>query len=369
MAFYIILRGPLGIGKSTIAKKLSKILKAEYFSIDKILEKHNLDKIDEKQGRIPASNFIKADNLILPKINNLLKKGKIVILDGCFYHKEQIKHIENNIHARGYVFNLKAPLKTCITRDSRRKNYYGKEAAEAVHKLVSKFDYGTNINADNKYEEQVTNEILSKINMTKAIFFDFDLTLVNTMPGAIATYRALCRASDTRPTKKGFDEYIGNRLSADIDKFSKQYRNRKELLKIYNRVFSKEISKMKLYNKTIFSYLKKRKIKIVIISGNSKPIISKIAKRNNLHPYLIVADEDMRKGEQKHQAILKTLKKLKLKKDEIFYVGDHIHDIKEARKAGVRVISVTTGVYSRKELMRHKPDFVISNLNQIKSII
>ncbi len=42
MSFYIIIRGPLGCGKSTIAKALSKKLNAKYFAIDKILEENNV---------------------------------------------------------------------------------------------------------------------------------------------------------------------------------------------------------------------------------------------------------------------------------------------------------------------------------------
>ena len=43
MSYYIIIRGALGIGKSTIARKLSRILNAGYISIDKVLEETSQD--------------------------------------------------------------------------------------------------------------------------------------------------------------------------------------------------------------------------------------------------------------------------------------------------------------------------------------
>ena len=46
MSYFIIIRGPLGIGKSTIAKALAEILKAEYIAIDKVLEENGLDRKD-----------------------------------------------------------------------------------------------------------------------------------------------------------------------------------------------------------------------------------------------------------------------------------------------------------------------------------
>ena len=44
MSFYIIVRGPLGCGKSTIAEKIAKIIKAEYVPIDRVLDENNLTK-------------------------------------------------------------------------------------------------------------------------------------------------------------------------------------------------------------------------------------------------------------------------------------------------------------------------------------
>jgi shikimate kinase len=161
MSYFIIIRGPLGVGKSTIARKLADILKGEYISIDEVLEKHNLDKIDKKEGGIPAKNFIKGNEIVLPKVREKLSKGKVVILDGCFYHKEQIEHFIQNLDASYYVFTLKAPLDICIERDSKRKKVYGKEATIAVHNMVSRFDYGTVINTENKNVDQTADEILS----------------------------------------------------------------------------------------------------------------------------------------------------------------------------------------------------------------
>jgi len=49
--YFIILRGPLGCGKSTIAGKISKLLNAEYVAVDRVLDEHNLTK-DKEAGYI-----------------------------------------------------------------------------------------------------------------------------------------------------------------------------------------------------------------------------------------------------------------------------------------------------------------------------
>lgn len=161
MAYIMIIRGPLGIGKSIISKELANILNAYYISVDNLLEKEGLDKIDEKEGRIPVKNFLELNNkIILPKIKKKLGQGKIVILDGNFYRKEQIENIVQNLSYLSYVFTLKAPLKVCIERDSKRKNSYGKKATTDVYRLVSKLNYGTIMDTNKKTIKEVIKEIL-----------------------------------------------------------------------------------------------------------------------------------------------------------------------------------------------------------------
>ena len=157
MCYFIIIRGPLGVGKTTIAKGLADKLGGVHISIDKVLAKHKLDKVS---GRcIPLKNFIKANEIVIPKVRKLLE-SKVVIFDGNFYHKQQITHLIKKLRYPCFVFTLKAPLKVCIERDKCRKKVYGEGAACAVHNLVSKFDYGRSINTEGKTEKQIIKKIL-----------------------------------------------------------------------------------------------------------------------------------------------------------------------------------------------------------------
>lgn len=164
--YYIIIRGPLGVGKTTIARALARVLKAEHIAFDKVLKENGLDRED---NNFTSEDFIKANEIVLPSVKRELERGKIVIFDGCFYFKEQIEHLEKNLPFKCKVFNLKAFLQTCIERDSKRKRVYGKEAAKEVYELVSKFDYGVNIDTEGKTEKEVVEEILGclkqKINL------------------------------------------------------------------------------------------------------------------------------------------------------------------------------------------------------------
>lgn len=49
-----------------------------------------------------------------------------------------------------------------------------------------------------------------------------------------------------------------------------------------------------------------------------------------------------------------------------FLVGDHPNDILAARSAGLFSIAVATGVISRRELAKHKPDMLLDDLRSFK---
>lgn len=138
MGFYIIVRGPLGCGKSTIAKIISKRLKAKYVPIDRILDKYRLTK-DKEDGYISQKSFIKANKVVALKSKALLKMGMAVVFDGNFYWKSQIIDLIKRLDFPHFVFTLKAPLKVCIERDRKRGKTHGEEATRAVYKKSTEF--------------------------------------------------------------------------------------------------------------------------------------------------------------------------------------------------------------------------------------
>lgn len=160
MVYFIIIRGPLGCGKSTISKNIVKALKAVYISVDEVLAENGLDDIDSKIGCIPAENFSRANQIMIPEARKNLDGGRIVIFDSCFYHKESIDNLISGLPYKNYVFTLKAPLEVCIERDRNRPKPYGKMEVAQVFKLVSRFDYGTVIDIS-KPIKKILEEILS----------------------------------------------------------------------------------------------------------------------------------------------------------------------------------------------------------------
>ncbi|HMN62167.1 MAG TPA: ATP-binding protein [Anaerolinea sp.] len=160
MSIAILIRGPLGVGKTTIARALSARLAGVYISIDAILEENQLDQCPDG---IPARNFIRVNEIALPIAQAALSIGKPVVLDGNFYYKSQIKHLLKRLPKPSYVFTLNASVEECIARDRGRERVYGVDAATWVHFLVTRFTAGIPIDTSGKTAEQVVEEILRQL--------------------------------------------------------------------------------------------------------------------------------------------------------------------------------------------------------------
>lgn len=155
MSYCIILRGPLGCGKTTIAKRLAQDLHAEHILIDEVLDEHGLNQADPDGGGISVASFVKANEIVLPHAKEMLERGRVVIFDGCFYHKGAIEHLISSLPYPHYTFTLKAPVEICVERDKGRSRTYGEDAARVVHMFVSQFDYGIPVDASGPPEDTI----------------------------------------------------------------------------------------------------------------------------------------------------------------------------------------------------------------------
>lgn len=151
MSYLVIIRGPLGCGKTTVAKKLASRIKGKYFSVDKILKKYKLG-YDVEDGNISQKSFLKTNEILSPEAKKFLDKNKPVIFDGNFYWRSHIEDLIQKLKVPYYIFTLHAPLEVCIERDKKRFKTYGVEAAEAVYKRSTSLDYGVEIDTTEPIE-------------------------------------------------------------------------------------------------------------------------------------------------------------------------------------------------------------------------
>jgi len=161
MVYYVIIRGPLGVGKTTISGRLAQKIGAEHISIDQILDDRGL----WDSGQL--SEFLAANAFAVEQARGFLDGGTPVVFDGNFYWQAQIQDLVARLKFRHYVFTLSAPLSVCIERDGRRDLSHGSEAATEVYAKTTAFDWGIRVDA-NRPVERVVDEISTRISQDGA---------------------------------------------------------------------------------------------------------------------------------------------------------------------------------------------------------
>lgn len=139
MSYYVIIRGSLGVGKTTISAALAKSIGAVVVSIDGIAD----TEWDGGSVRL----YVNANRIAAERARHVLAHGTPVVFDGCFYWKTQLADLERRLPYPHEGFTLKAPLSVCTQRDGGRKVVFGAEAAEQVYRKVTRFEYGVVIDA------------------------------------------------------------------------------------------------------------------------------------------------------------------------------------------------------------------------------
>jgi predicted kinase len=153
MGFTVMIRGPLGVGKTTIARRLARELGASYISIDRILDERGL----WEHGRL--SEFLKANQVAASIAQRSLGRGEAVVIDGNFYWKGQIEDLLARLAGPHFEFTLTAPMAVCAERDARRTPSHGREAVRAVYAKTGRVTWGVHIDAA-RPPNQVVGEIL-----------------------------------------------------------------------------------------------------------------------------------------------------------------------------------------------------------------
>ena len=165
MGFYVIIRGPLGSGKTTIAKALAARLNAGLISVDEILDDHHLDS-DMEDGFISQKSFKHANDFIAEIARPLLDTKKPVIIEGNFYWKSQIEDLTQKLVYPYAIFTLDVPLEVCLKRDSERENSCGEDATRVIYNKTASVEAGKKIDATKEVEDVIT-EIIDVLLLKK----------------------------------------------------------------------------------------------------------------------------------------------------------------------------------------------------------
>jgi len=219
----------------------------------------------------------------------------------------------------------------------------------------------------------------------KLVLFDIDGTLIAGKHGHAKSYSDAIKAIhnidfevDWRGVQGMTDQQILTEclLKKGISKEIIQENMDKYMIEM-EKSFNKSIADNSIYPlegvKELIIRLKSGGVFLGLVTGNLVSIAQTKLEKLNLWKYFDVGgfgSDDIDRTNLVKLAIRRAEKNFNFKFDNnVFLFGDAPQDIKAAKDAGVQAIGVTTGIYSKEDLSKQNPDYILEDLTDIKRIL
>jgi len=212
-------------------------------------------------------------------------------------------------------------------------------------------------------------------NKINHVCFDLDGTLVDSKNTILESTKA---ALNQLNIKYKFSEDIFNNMigkhfidifielgidNVDFDKF----------ISIYKDLYFDFIDSSYLYNgvEEILEYLNRKQIKVSLLTTKGQDQAEKIIDHFNLQTSFncIMGRRDGLAHKPSPEPLLVICKNLQVEPIETLIVGDTELDIQCGKNAGAFTCGATFGYRTQEQMEKEKPDWIIKNLGEVKSII
>lgn len=211
--------------------------------------------------------------------------------------------------------------------------------------------------------------------MKKAVIFDLDGTLLNTLDDlADSTNYALSRFGYPTRTIDEVRQFVGNGVAKLIERAIPEGKNNPNFEKCL--AIFKENYAQNMYNKTapyngiieMLSNLKSKGIKIAVVSNKFDLAVKELCKKYFEGFIDFAAGENEAQGIRKKPApdtVISVLNKFNFAPEDAVYVGDSDVDIMTAKNSKMPCISVTWGFRDEKFLLENGATILINAPSEI----
>ncbi|MDP4012975.1 MAG: HAD family hydrolase [Candidatus Nanoarchaeia archaeon] len=217
--------------------------------------------------------------------------------------------------------------------------------------------------------------------MTKAIIFDLDGTLVDSLKRVYSFMRELCKRHNKYYGVNGQEiespellkKYWQEPFYKTFELFGFTWKKDKEKIQLaYNEYMAKNLPE--LYNGMyrLLKRLKEIDSTIGIVTSSLKPTVEATLKKNNLTSIIdhVVCDDGTKLEPKPSPDYLKRfLKETKIKPERAVYIGDLHSDIQAAKAAGMHSIGVSWGFGHHHAILKEQPTDAAVTIRSLESII
>lgn len=151
----------------------------------------------------------------------------------------------------------------------------------------------------------------------------------------------------------------------DTQKFLETY------LKAYYQATATKTKPLPNVSDTLKKLSEKFKLALITMRYVPKEKIIKELEQFGIAKYFqcVLTALDTRNPKPSPEALTECAKLLDLPIEECLVVGDSVTDIKAGRAAGAKTAAVLSGIFSREELEREKPDLILESISQLSDYV
>lgn len=211
--------------------------------------------------------------------------------------------------------------------------------------------------------------------MKKLLCFDLDGTILDSTESYLIALNECFRKN-----KLGFvsSEELKTLYGENVENIIKHFfpdissRKLESCVLDFEDLIEKHFDKVKVFD-GVESTLKKLKLKykLAIVSNNDKHRIIEMLESSGLgfeHFDIIIGADSVKQKTKPHPDEIFKAEKIANEKAE-YIIGDSIYDIRAGKKANIKTIAVLSGYNSIKKLWAENPTIIISNIQELNSIL
>lgn len=196
--------------------------------------------------------------------------------------------------------------------------------------------------------------------------FDFDGTIADSLPAMIAVYNKIIRNNENPLTPEEIERLRGMSSRRALRNLGVRWWQIPKLLLRGMGDFHAMIPNMKPCKgvPAAIKELHGRGDKLYIVTSNTHENVVNFLEAHGLADYFI----DMKTGSglfKKGKHLRRLITEHKLKRRETVYVGDETRDIRAARTAFIKIVSVTWGLNTRAILKRQRPSYIVDDPKEL----
>jgi beta-phosphoglucomutase len=214
--------------------------------------------------------------------------------------------------------------------------------------------------------------------LAEAAIFDWDGTLADTRQVIVASFQKALRSVNIKTSAEFIERRIGTGAAQTFQEIlqkSGKPSNDALIKSLLEKKIQAEIDlsgDVKLFDgaEELLQSLQ-GKVKVALASMNNRAVIDPILTTMNLHRFfnVVLTVEEVKKFKPDPEIFLKAAAKLGISPEKCVVLEDSIFGVQAAKNSGMSCVAVLTGVYTRSELEKAKPELIVDSLKQKDRIL